>query len=181
MTKTKLKTTSAELVSSGTFCITDTSIPKESPGNAYYCPAFNEDGTPNTFIECCNSGRIDATGHHRQCCEAGESADNEKWNTMKDTGIYIGIATGCLLIFIFVFTYCRSDTYPCVGALQRNAIHWKDTCLDAICFCDCFKSKRKIQRRLELTKMNQIEPLCDDHEHLVVPMVVLEEKRQFWW
>ncbi|XP_038053623.1 uncharacterized protein LOC119726079 [Patiria miniata] len=175
-------TASTELLSSGTFCMVDPTKARDLPGNSYYCPAYNEDGSLNTFTECCSDGRPGPD--YQKCCQTGEVRSEQKWGSIKETGIYVGIATACLLTIIFVFTYCRSDTYPCVGALQRRVKYGKDACLDAICFCDCFKTKRKTQRRLEATKLNQIEPLCErtgSQEQLVVPMVVLEDKQQFWW
>ncbi|XP_063956616.1 uncharacterized protein LOC129262970 [Lytechinus pictus] len=138
--------------------------PASFPGNSYYCPATNEDGSPNTFTECCQNDRADDDGNLHSCCLPAEEQNAEMLGMMEQVGLYLGVATAVLIVLVFLYTYCRDDTFSCLKRLRARIYKFWDGCMDGLCNCRCVG--RRIRRKLKKKSQPETPYVKEsNHEH----------------
>ncbi|XP_072182112.1 uncharacterized protein [Diadema setosum] len=156
-------------------CAIDPALPASYPGNTYYCPDTNADGTANTFTQCCHNDRADADGNFHSCCQTSEEQSAERLGMMEQIGMYVGIATAVLVLLVFVYTYCRDDTFSCLKRVRARCSECRATCVDWICYCRCCSKKL---RRIFRKKKKNPEVSYVREDTLVDPNAT---DNQFFW
>ncbi|XP_070565603.1 uncharacterized protein [Ptychodera flava] len=120
-----------------TRCAIDQSFPATKAGNSYWCPEEDADGNPNPYTECCYNDRPDAEGNYHHCCQSADARDEEKKEQFKTVGIIVGASSAGVILLVFIFWYCRADTFKFIGSAKKRVRYWLDVVLDSICFCSC--------------------------------------------
>ncbi|XP_071851430.1 uncharacterized protein [Apostichopus japonicus] len=118
---------------SGTNCAVDPILPETEPGNSYQCPDQLPDGTPNDYNNCCWNDRPDSEGNYHSCCQSDEEKSSAKMGKFYWICGYIGAGTLSVMVAVFVYTYCREDTFPCLKPIRRTVVKYFNQGLDALC------------------------------------------------
>ncbi|XP_071852604.1 uncharacterized protein [Apostichopus japonicus] len=123
----------------GNQCAKSPTLDKDAPNNIYFCPFENPDGTENVYTECCYNDRPDEEGNYYSCCRSDDDKESERTANAQRVAFIIGGVAAILFSAVFLFTYCRSDTFPVVERIKGRITFWWQSISDHVCFCLCCK------------------------------------------